>query len=128
MTSYQITVSSCLSKWAHQPDHHEYGKDWSVDLGDSGACKFSVSLESKVRNKQAHQFFSSVSLVSCQYVSRRWKEWFKTCFSVFHQTSELFFGAPGITCVPDLTSKESGTQATPGSYVMLCCQRLFWLW
>ena len=47
-----------------------------MDLGESGAHKFSVSLESKVRNKQAHQFFSSVSLVSCKCVSRRWKEWF----------------------------------------------------
>ena len=38
-----------------------------MDLGDSGAREFSVSLESKVRNKQAHQFFSSVSLVSCKW-------------------------------------------------------------
>ena len=28
-----------------------------MDLGDSGAHEFSVSLESKVRNKQAHPFF-----------------------------------------------------------------------
>ena len=28
-----------------------------MDLGDSGAREFSVSLESKVRDKQAHQFF-----------------------------------------------------------------------
>ena len=33
-----------------------------MDLGNSGAHKFSVSLESKVRNKETHQFFSSVSL------------------------------------------------------------------
>ena len=30
-----------------------------MDLGDSGAREFSVSLESKVRNKQAHQFYSN---------------------------------------------------------------------
>ena len=28
-----------------------------MDLGDSGAREFSVPLESKVRDKQAHQFF-----------------------------------------------------------------------
>ena len=33
-----------------------------MDLGDSGAREFSVSLESKVRNKQAHQFFPPFSL------------------------------------------------------------------
>ena len=39
-----------------------------MDLGDSGASEFSVSLESKERNKQAHKFFPSVSLVSCKCV------------------------------------------------------------
>ena len=31
--------------------------DCSVDLGDSGAHEFSVSLESRVKNKQAQQEF-----------------------------------------------------------------------
>ena len=70
-----------------------------MDLGDSGDHEFSVSLESKVRNKQAHQFFSSVSLVSCKCVSRRWKEWFPVSLKFFPDTTTTFAGT-GIGNIP----------------------------
>ena len=63
-----------------------------MDLGDSGAREFSVSLESKVRNKQAHQFYSSVSPVSCKCVSRRWKECFPVSLQFFDTTTTTFAG------------------------------------
>ena len=60
-----------------------------MDLGNSGAREFSVSLESKVRNKQAQQFFSAVSLLSRKCVSRRWKEWFPVSKSFFLKLFEF---------------------------------------
>ena len=72
-----------------------------MDLWDSGARElFSVSLESKVRNKQDHQFFSSVSLVSCKCVSRRWKEWFPVSLQFFPDTTTTTFAGMGIGNIP----------------------------
>ena len=62
-----------------------------MDLGYSRAREFSVSLEGKVRNKQARQFFS---------LRGRWKEWFPVSFQFFPDTTTMTFAGTGIGNVP----------------------------
>ena len=71
-----------------------------MDLGDSGAGELSVSLESKLRNKKAHQFFSYVSLVSCKCVSKRWKECFPVSLQFFPDITTMTFAGTDIGNIP----------------------------
>ena len=77
-----------------------------MDLRDSGAREFSVSLENKVRNKQAHQYLSSVSLVSCKCV----KNGSLSPYNFFSDTTTTTFAGTGIGNIPWLPNNSFTTR------------------